>query len=441
MTTHTFPNGFRLIYEKPKNSLEISSIIAFCNLGAVHEHSGILGVSHFIEHMCFKGTKKIKVSKKIFETFDNVGTYYNASTNKRYTQYDIKCGDENTETSIHLLSDMLLNSVFDKKEYTKEHQVVIEENLQDSEDSESIMADATELLLYSGSPFEHPIDHIKYHKGKHAMPYDAVIETYKTYYTPGNIVLSVVSNVPFKKIISFIEKSYFATMSSHPVPCLEWRPLTTSSKGPEYTFLKGREKNVCYLSIAFNVCNQYSTDKFILNYIRSLLGGPFSSRLFMTLREYNGLTYSIDVDTQYFEIGGDFTISTVCDDDKLIRNGDHQGVLPLIMDVIGDLISNGVSKSEFDIIKNYIKGKLLLAQEDNTTIAEHNGEYTLLYSGADGFEFTRYRDVYDKYYKPMTQEDVHAAVKKYFTKENMKVCIVGDVNKKMVQSVCEKTWP
>ncbi len=441
MTTHTFPNGFRLIYEKPTNNLKISSIIAFCDLGSAHEHPDMFGVSHFIEHMCFKGTKQVKVSKKIFETFDNVGTYYNASTNKRYTQYDIKCSDDNVASSIHMLSDMLLNSIFDKKEYAKEHQVVIEENLQDSEDSESNMSDALEQMLYSGSPFDHPIDHIKYHKGKKALQYDDVLKAYNTYYVPSNIIISVVSNVPFKKVISFLEKSYFTTTTGHPVPCLEWRPLANSSNGPEYIYLKGREKNVCYISIAFNVCNQYDISKYVLNYIRSLLGGPFSSRLFMTLREYNGLTYSIDVDTQYFEVGGDFTITTVCDDDKLIRNGDHKGVLPLIMGVLRDLVLNGVSKSEFEIIQNYIKGKLLLAQEDNTVVAEHNGEYMLLYSKTSDYDYTRYVDVYDKYYKPMTRDSVHATIKKYFTKENMKVCIVGNVNKKMVQTVCEKTWP
>jgi predicted Zn-dependent peptidase len=436
MNTHTFPNGFRVIYEKPMNSLNVSSIIAFCNLGPVHEPSNLYGVSHFIEHMCFKGTKKIHLSKTLFETFDNVGTYYNASTNKRFTQYDIKCTDENINKSIYLLSDMLLNSTFDKKEYTKELAVVIEENLQDSEDNENILNDNIESMLYKSTVFEHPIDHIKYHTDN-TMKYDEVMETYQLFYQPQNIILSVVSNTPFKKIIKAIESSYFSkkTLINKSIPCLNLTSIL-GSKEVQYKFIKGNEKNICYLKIAFNVCNQYNNDKYILNFIRSLLGGPFSSRLFMTLREYNGLTYSIDVDTQYFEIGGDFTITTVCDNNKLLKNKDQKGVFPLIIDVIRDLLTNGVSKKEFEIIKNYIHGKLTISQEDNDIVAQHNGEYMLLYNNSE-IEYIKYSDAYKKYYHPISINDVNSIIKKYFTKENMKICVMGDVKKKDFQKIVE----
>ena len=437
MNTYTFPNGFRVIYEKPINSLNVSSIIAFCNLGSAHERENLYGVSHFIEHMCFKGTKKIHLSKTLFETFDNVGTYYNASTNKRYTEYDIKCTDENINKSIFLLSDMLLNSAFDKKEYKKEINVVIEENLQDHEDNENILNDTMESMLYKSTVFEHPIDHIKYHKDN-TMKYDEVMETYQLFYQPHNIILSVVSNTPFNKIIKAINSSYFSKKISinKSIPCLNLTPIIGSNE-VKYNFIKGNEKNISYLKIGFNVCNQYNKDKYILNFIRSLLGGPFSSRLFMTLREYNGLTYSIDVDTQYFEIGGDFTITTVCDNNKLLKNKDHKGVLPLILDVIRDLLNKGVSKKEFEIIQNYIHGKLILSQEDNDIIAEHNGEYMLLYANNTDIEYTKYSDVYEKYYNKISINDVNSIIKKYFIKESMKICVIGDVKKKELLKIVE----
>jgi len=91
---HTFPNGFRLIHEISKNKLPLTSIDAYCDLGSIYEKPNMRGVSHFIEHMCFKGTKKIPYSKDIFKQYDETGGYLNASTYKRYTIYTLKCHDD-----------------------------------------------------------------------------------------------------------------------------------------------------------------------------------------------------------------------------------------------------------------------------------------------------------------------------------------------------------
>ena len=205
--TFTYPNGFRIVYEKTKNESPISSIHAFCELGSVYETDGIRGVSHFIEHMCFKGTKKIPKPKDIFIEYDKIGAYFNAYTEKEYTCYTIKCDNDYIENSIVIMSDMLLNSTFNKKEYGKEEKVVIEENARDHDDPEDLLCENMDKLIYKGSSYANSVDTIAYHKKR--MDYEKVLEIYKLFYVPNRMVLSIVSSLSFEYIKKIIYKTFF----------------------------------------------------------------------------------------------------------------------------------------------------------------------------------------------------------------------------------------
>ena len=109
--TFVYPNGFRLVYEKSLNKLPICAIQVFCDVGSAYESENIRGVSHFIEHMCFKGTKQMPKTKDILIHYDKIGADFNAYTEKRYTCYTLKCHNDNIKNSIVILSDMLLNSI------------------------------------------------------------------------------------------------------------------------------------------------------------------------------------------------------------------------------------------------------------------------------------------------------------------------------------------
>jgi predicted Zn-dependent peptidase len=162
--THTFPNGFRIVYENPRNSISVSSIQVFCKVGSAMETDETRGISHFVEHMVFKGTKNKPLAKDISQTYDKIGAYFNATTEKSYTNYIVKCEDEYVENCILVLGDMLLNSVFDKGEFEKEKKVVVEENILLEDSGENIVADMYDAAIYKGSPYENAIDKLSYHK-------------------------------------------------------------------------------------------------------------------------------------------------------------------------------------------------------------------------------------------------------------------------------------
>jgi len=439
---YTFPNGFRIIYEKSKNVLPITSIQCVCDLGSVYEKEEIRGASHFIEHMCFKGTKKIKHSKDIFKQYDSVGASLNASTFKRYTNYNIKCGDESFNTSIHVLSDMVLNSVFDRKEYNKELRVVIEENINNSDSNEGEISDMSEKLVYSGTPYENPVDTIEYHQNN-SLKYEEVVKTYQLYYHPNNMLLSIVSNIPFVTVLRVVKQSYFFKNKSKNSELLMNNKLVlykqpTYQNEINYNIRSVSNTNVTYLTISFRTCSQYSQDKYSLILLKRIIGGFFSSRLFMLLREDNGLTYKSTVTVENYEQLGDFTIDILTDPKKLLKNGSKKGVLPIVIEMLNNLIEKGISQSELTLAKNYNKGKYRINMEDIDYKAVHNAEYLLLYYGRE--EYVSYEDLFDAYYKPIAREQVNMIIRKYLKKSNMNVCILGKSipSFKIIKDECEK---
>jgi predicted Zn-dependent peptidase len=439
--THKYKNGFTLVYQKTKNVLPITAMNILCNLGSVYENDDTRGVSHFIEHMIFKGTRKVPLSRDLFLTYDRSGADFNASTNKRYTEYTLKCRDEYLEKVTIVLADMLLHSIFDKNEYKKEYQVVVEENLNDANDDEIIVSDKVDEVIYQGSPYQNPVDNIKYHNTPNTFTRTRVLDIYQKYYVPSNMLVSVVSNKSFDYFVKLFAKTCLCSRDIHqnckqPLPTL----VVPTQTAPQYNLLSIPLQDVLNISISFRVCSQTNDDKYPLNLLRQVLGGFFSSRLFMLLREDNGLTYSSSVHSTYYENTGDFTISAKTDHRKWRYNGStrKKGVLPIIIEMLRDIVENGVHYNELTLAKNYHKSQHILNMEDIENIANYNGERALVYNETDGI--VSYEDIYENKYKNITLQMLNAVIKKYIKLANMNVCIAGKhvPSLKVLKEECEK---
>jgi predicted Zn-dependent peptidase len=161
---HVFPNGCTLLYEKSNTTLPIAALYAFVRVGSIDESPQQYGASHFIEHMCFKGTHRYRTPKSIIVEYDKIGAIFNAFTNKDHTCFTVKCGDEYVGHCISTLSDIMLDSVFKKKEYVLETPVLTEEMIRVSDDPDTILNIAVDKLLYAGTAYERPVDDIVYHQ-------------------------------------------------------------------------------------------------------------------------------------------------------------------------------------------------------------------------------------------------------------------------------------
>jgi predicted Zn-dependent peptidase len=157
--------------------------------------------------------------------------------------------------------------------------------------------------------------------------------------------------------------------------------------------------------------------------LRRILSGSLSSRLFMILREENGLTYSSYTSSDYYEHTGSFTFYAECDPEKIFKNGSSSkpGVLPLIIKLICDLIKDGVSKQELDIAKNSYRGKMILSAENASSVASYNAKNSLFNVASP----PNYLNIYSDRIKSITALHVNTAIKKYFRCENMVVSVVG----------------
>ena len=433
--TFTYPNGFRIVYEKSSNNTPISCIEILCDIGSVYENNETRGVSHFIEHMCFKGTKNIPIPKNIFIEYDKIGAYLNATTDKRYTYYTIKCSNEYIENSINIMSDMLLNSTFNKMEYKKEEKVVVEENIKDVNDAEEILFENLDKLIYNGSSYAFPVDTIAYHKGN--LDYEKVIEMYNYFYQPNKMILSIVSNVPFNHIKQMVEKTFFVKKIVNQIQIPNKYPIYSfvlPQNDIQYNIQKKNEISTGHIAIGFrtNYC-----DKYALGLLKVILSGPMSARLFMLLREENGLTYSSFASHEYYDLLGEFVFYAETDSTKIMKNGSKLGVLPLIIKLINELIEYGITDDELRLAKKYLKGDMELDLEDNENLALHNGEKLLVYPNE---KIVPYSKIYDTFYKNITKKDIQNVIRKYLNKKNMSVCIVSENLPSLdkIKEQCEK---
>jgi predicted Zn-dependent peptidase len=420
MNSKTYENGFRLVHEKPVvPSSNIASIQVFCDIGSIHEPEESRGSAHFIEHMCFKGTKRLKTSKEVNLIFDKTGSESNAYTDRRYTCYYADTDKDNVRVCISTLADMLLNSVFDKTEYMKERDVVREEMVKDEDDYELLSLMNADKQIYAGSPYENPVDDLKYHEGKHTLKYENILEIYKKFYVPSNFILSVCSSIPFETICKYVEQSDFIKVVNR-----EARPSMNLCVKPQTDVvycLEKRVTNPVHICIGFRTCSLTNPDKYCLKLLKTVLSGKINSRMFMLLREENGLTYTSYAYSDFFEHMGDFKMYAECDPEKVFKNGSGPGVFPLLCKMIRDLLEHGVTKEELETAKGFSQGTQKMNAEDSSVIAKYNGKNQLF----NNLTAPRYTDKYKKLIEPITLNQIHQCIRKYFCREGMVVSVVS----------------
>ena len=437
--THTFDNGFRLIWEKSYNRVPITTIYIYCNVGSIHDPPDIKGAAHFIEHMCFKGTKKIPLSKDIYGEYDDIGAVFNATTEKRLTSYNVRTQDKYTAHCTRILSDMLLNSVFKRSEFAKEEHVVIEENIRNSDHNTDVAVERLEKMLYKGSSYELPVDTLDYHKTP--FDYKKVVTMYHQYYNPSNMILSIASNLSFESILKMVKQTDFIkSVNKHECPPIHALPRYTIpiQTQIQYDLFEKPNLNTTKIVISFRTCDMYNKDRYRLNILRRVISGTLSSRMTLLLREDNGLTYSSMCYTQYHEHSGEFTLFAELDKTKLIHNGKQKGVLPIIISMLNKICRNGVTASEVKRVHTNFQGSELFKTENNWFQANYNGNELL--TKKPSTKFIAYNDIYDVLYKDICKTDIDRVIDIYLKKSNMNVCIVGSdlVSLAIIKKECEK---
>ena len=429
---HTFENGFQVVYQKSEQAIPLTCVHVFCSVGSAFEIPPIRGASHLVEHMCFKGTREHSKARNLLMEYNKVGAYFNAYTEKRYTTYTLTCDDNHIERCTTLLSEMLLNSSFSKKEFYKEQHVVVEENIRTKDNNTYMLEKALDKLYFKGSSYENPIDIIDYHPSPTHLKYEDIYQWYKWFYRPSNMVCSVVSNIPFAKIVAFLKKSYFMNaVTSHPAQIHFYPTLSIEPINNHFIYHKKKGIAATILHVGFRTCSSYSNDIYIITLLKHILNG-FSGRLFTIFRTKRGLTYRSSAKSVYQEHTGYFNFHIETDPQKLIDDGEDKGIIPILIQLIKDLKRNGVTAKEVEVAKGNFKGKYLINLQSIDTLAEYNGVSTILKNNEVSFN-----KIYDTHIKSISSQQINKIINKYFILDNLAVGIVYDheIPKKKIEQM------
>ena len=279
-----FNNGLRLVVNKMEGMLSVS-IGVLVKTGSMNENELDNGISHFIEHVMFKGTEK-RSAFEISDHIDRIGAQINAFTSKELTCYYTKSTSEHTEDALEILSDIFFNSKFDKQELEKEKGVVIEEIKMSEDTPEEVCLDLLAQGYYGNKGLGQTI--LGSVKNIKSFTRDDVIKYMDKYYTADNVVISVAGNIDIEKATSLVEK-YFADKFTRLKSTVQ---LKTELPKPKH-LLKSKRIEQTHIGFAMEGLSVNDKNNDALAIANIILGGGMSSRLFQKIREELGLAYSV----------------------------------------------------------------------------------------------------------------------------------------------------
>ncbi len=343
------PNGIRIITENLPHVSSFSLGFWF-NTGSKNENKKSNGISHFTEHMLFKGTKK-RTSKRISDDVEKLGGYLNAFTSKEHTCYYGRGVDEHLPKTFDVLSDMIQNPLFKNNDIKKESGVIIDEYYDIEDSPEELIFDRFETNIFNSHPLHYPI--IGTEKNIKSFQQKDFIDYLHKHYTTNNLVVSATGNVNHEKIVELVEKKIIG---------LEKRKVRSRNsveiKKPKNIFIQKdiQQTHVIIGKKTFGFKNQ---ERLKVNLLSNIIGEGSSSRLFNLLREKNGLTYQINTFLNSFENYSSFGV-------YFSTGGDDKKAVELVYKEFDKILKNGITKKEFDRSKEYMKGNLIMHLENTT---------------------------------------------------------------------------
>lgn len=354
-------NGLRVVMEQIPTCRSVSFGI-WVKTGSRNEQPASNGVSHFIEHMLFKGTDRYD-AKAIAEQFDAIGGNVNAFTSKEYTCYYAKVLDEHLPIAVDVLSDMFFRSKMDDGELIKEKNVILEEISMYEDTPDDMVHDLMALAAYGEHPLAYPIlgteERLKAMDSSHLRAY------MKEHYTIENTVISIAGNID-DSVIDLMEK-HFGAFDVNGVTEAVTMPAFQS--GQALSQKKTEQNHIC---ISFPGCKIGDPLQFAMVVLNNAIGGGMSSRLFQEIREKRGLAYSVYSYHSSHADSGLFTIYAGTAPKQT------KEVLDLTKEVLRDLAVNGLSEDELRKGKEQLKGSLILSLESTGSRMNRLGKNELM---------------------------------------------------------------
>ena len=407
----TLKNGLRII-TVPMRSTKAVTVLVLVGTGSKYEKKEESGISHFLEHMFFKGTKKRPSTLKIAETLDRVGGVYNAFTGKEYTGYWAKVNSKHLNLALDWVSDILLNSKIGEKEIERERGVIIEEINMYLDNPQSYIGDLFEKLLYGNKPAGRLIigkrEIIRKFKRKDFLNY------LNNHYSAKNTVICLAGKIDGEKTLKKA-KEYFKKIS-----VLEpgEKPEVIEKQKKPQVLVHFKKTDQTHLVLGVRSVDLFSPSRYSQAILTTILGGNMSSRLFLAIREKEGLAYYIKTGSQAFTDTGYLATFAGVDNKRVER------AISLILKEYKNLKEKEVKESELQKAKDYLRGTLTLALESSDALVSFYGIRELLEHKILTIEqvFAKIDDV--------TTQDVQKLANEIFQPEKLNLALIGPFKKK-----------
>lgn len=347
MNISKLKNGITLITDEVPAS-NTACIGFFVKAGSVDEDATNYGISHIIEHMMFKGTKT-RSAQQISEAFDSLGISINAFTGEEYTCYYAKTLPENLVKAAEIYSDMLMNSVYDETELSKELMVILEEYKMYRNNPEYHAANLFSNNFFKGTNLE--VDIIGTEDSIKNTTRDKILDYISKHYYNENTVICVTGKFNASEITAYIENHFNLRPSG------DERSLTFNFAEPARVGYFRENTEQSYIVMGTHIFGKDDPRRYALMILSKMLGGSMSSRLFKAIREEQGLAYSVGSYTDFMADTGTFAITAGVSNDKV------EQAVKSIANEIKKLKAEGFSEEEFAKAKNIMKSGVVFYYE------------------------------------------------------------------------------
>lgn len=400
-------NGIRVVTEKI-DYVKSVSVGVWIYAGSAMENKGINGVSHFIEHMLFKGTKT-RSAKAIAECMDAVGGQLNALTAREYTCYYTKTLSEHLGLAVELLSDMVNNSTFEQQNIDVERKVILEEINMCEDDPEDYIHDILSKTMWNGHPLGFPIAGTA--QSLEGVDRRTMLDYFQNNYTAENMVISIVGNLEEEGVSELLEK-YFGGIGKS--GAIREKPVQTNMCSNVAIVQKDIEQ--CQLCLGFDGYSRFDSRDYDLSVVNALFGGNMSSRLFQKVREESGLAYSVYSYTSAYQSNGALTVYAGLNTEELYR------ALEIISREISFLKQNKLSREEIETAKTQLKATVVMGSEGIAPRMSTYGKSLMFENRVKSI------DEIISAVERVSVEGVAEVIDRVFDRERMTVAVLGRID-------------
>lgn len=399
-------NGLRVV-TTPVPTAQSVSVNVFVGVGSRAEERRTNGVSHYLEHMLFKGTQRRPTAIEIAEAIEGAGGVLNAYTTKELTCYWNQVPDDRLELAMDVLADMIAHATLSQEEIDRER-TVVQAEIRRAHDQPA--AWASELLAkacFGDQPIGWPIAGSL--ETVEALHRDDLAGHVAAWYTTPNMVLSVAGNTTPEAVTRLAER-YCSELPTRPAPAV---PPASPELPKERILLESRDVTQANLGIALRALPRMDPDRYALMIMNTVLGRGMSSRLFKEVRERRGLAYSVGSGVARYTDTGVLSVSAGVSPDKL------EEASAVILDELDRMAEEPVGEAELQKAKDYTVGSFRLGLESTMALAQRAGEALLMTGEVEPIDeaIERFREV--------TPDDVRRVARRIVRREGLSMAVVG----------------